>query len=116
MLCLILVLIILILSIVYWYSTIPKNIPPQGPISLPFIGHPIRQYGGKLYLKLKEWGDKYGPMYSFYVQDQLVVVITDYELMKEAYLKQADFFVGKMNAYIMTKLNFNYGKETVMIE
>lgn len=106
---LLLAFVALVLGSIYWYATIPKNLPP-GPVNLPFIGHPVTRYGNKLYLKLHEWSGKFGPMVSFYVRNQLVIVLNDYELVKEAFLKQPETYSGKPVTYIGERLHFDHGE------
>lgn len=99
---------IFLLSSIYWYATIPNNLPP-GPFNLPFIGNSFKRIESELYKKLSKWSEIYGPIFSFYVGNQLIIAITDYELAKEAFVKQADAFTGKYQSWIINKLNFNHG-------
>lgn len=72
-------------------NTVPKNIPPMPEKPLIFIGH-ARAMKGDLRVKLKEWVAKSGNIVSFYLGKQLVVVLSSYDIMKEAFVKQADYF------------------------
>lgn len=86
--------VILVLLVVWWYGTIPKNIPP-GPRGLPIVGCALEVNPATAHLKLLEWAKKYGPIYSFYQATKLIVVLSDYEQMQEALQKQGEIFGGK---------------------
>ncbi|GFV86887.1 cytochrome P450 2A9 [Trichonephila clavipes] len=84
-------LFIILISI--WLATgkdIRKRLP--GPIALPIVGY-IPFMTQKPYIKLTELSKKYGPLYSLRLGSLDLVVITDYEIMKEAFSKDA--FMGK---------------------
>ncbi|GFY49996.1 cytochrome P450 2C28 [Trichonephila inaurata madagascariensis] len=67
-----------------------KRLP--GPIGLPIVGY-IPFMTRKPYVKLTELSKVYGPVYSVRLGSVNVVIITDYELMKEAFAKDA--FMGR---------------------
>ncbi|GFR19905.1 cytochrome P450 2A9 [Trichonephila clavata] len=67
-----------------------KRLP--GPIGLPIVGY-IPFLTKKSYIKLTELSKKYGPLYSIRLGSLDLVVITNYDIMKEAFSKDA--FMGK---------------------
>jgi len=89
--------ILAIASVIYWYWSIPKNLPP-GPLGLPFIGSSIEYWDASTqHLKLQENVKKYGPIFKFYIANKLVVVLGDYDTIQEAMIKQGDVFAGRPN-------------------
>ena len=72
----------------------PGGLPP-GPIALPFVGSIsiIRQCSKKRpHLVLYEIAKKYGKIMSIQIGHRLIVVLTGYDVIHEALVKQADVF------------------------
>lgn len=101
----------LIVASIYWYLSIPKNLPP-GPIGLPFVGSAIEYLDGrKQHLLLQENVKKYGPIFKLYIGNQLVIVLGNYEAIQEAIVKQGDVFSGRPQFYTgMPEKLRGYGK------
>ncbi|GFU45719.1 cytochrome P450 2J6 [Nephila pilipes] len=59
-----------------------KNLPP-GPRGLPVLGY-LPFLGSEAYRTLHNLTDKYGPIFSFYLGRKLVVVLGNYDVVKEA--------------------------------
>lgn len=93
----------LVLICSYIYNWIRSRNYPPGPHGLPVVGY-IPFLGEKPNLTLEILSKKYGDILSFYMGPQLIICISDYELIKEiinhpmtlARPPQAfDFLVGK---------------------
>lgn len=83
---------LLLLGIAWWYYRIPTGLPP-GPIGLPFIGSAIHTWKrSQIHITLFKWLDKYGPIYSFYVGHQLVVILGRWDLIQDAMIKQSETY------------------------
>ncbi len=109
-------------AVVYWYVTIPKNLPP-GPWGLPFLGtlvdkkHPARQFRN---MSIKHNSG----IVSCYIFNQLFVFINDTEVLKEVFVRQGDKVANK-NRTTLTELlkkddeallyRGNYGKISCII-
>ncbi|GIY18589.1 cytochrome P450 2A9 [Caerostris darwini] len=76
-----------------------------GPIGLPIVGY-IPFLTKKPYVKLTELSKIYGPVYSVRMGSRNVVVITDFEIVKEAFSKDA--FMGRP-----PELPFELSEETI---
>jgi hypothetical protein len=76
------------------YREMNKADAPPGPTQFPYLGRihdlPI-QY---MWIKLKEWGDRYGGAHGFYRTEMLgckVLVITDEKVAEDLLVKRAKF-------------------------
>lgn len=76
------------------YRSMNREDAPPGPTQYPYLGRihdlPI-QY---MWIKLKEWGDRYGGEYGFYRTEMLgckVLVITDEKVAEDLLVKRAKF-------------------------
>ncbi|GBO23700.1 Cytochrome P450 18a1 [Araneus ventricosus] len=81
-----------------------KKYPP-GPSGLPIVGY-YPFLTEKPYVKLTELSKIYGPVYSVRLGSRNVIIITDFEIMKEAFWK--DDFMGRP-----PDLPFELSKETI---
>ncbi|GBM71201.1 Cytochrome P450 2J2, partial [Araneus ventricosus] len=63
-----------------------KDLP--GPFAFPIIGS-LHLMSKKPYIKLTELSRKYGPLYRIRLGGINIVIITDFEIMKEAFSKDA---------------------------
>lgn len=87
------VLLVIVFLIGYWYVTIPGGIPP-GPLGLPLVGY-LPFMGRDPHVILDRLAMKYGQIFSVYFGNQLVIVLNNYESVKEALIKQAEIFSGR---------------------
>ncbi|KAH9489773.1 Cytochrome P450 2H2 [Bulinus truncatus] len=84
---------------------------PPGPIALPYIGNLLTlatagSNPSDIFMKMKE---KYGDIYSLRIGSTRFVVLSDHNLVKEAFIKQADIFSHRPydNMY-MIKVNIQH--------
>ncbi|XP_023216449.1 vitamin D 25-hydroxylase-like [Centruroides sculpturatus] len=78
---------LIILNVLKDYFLRPKNFP-SGPSGLPFVGY-LPFLGEEAYLKLHKLRLKYGGIFSVLLGSKRVVVLSSYDVMKEAYSKSA---------------------------
>ncbi|CAI4220804.1 unnamed protein product, partial [Auanema sp. JU1783] len=73
----------------YWKR---RNFPP-GPTPLPFLGNLLLlhkyQPGHEAFEVLKK---KYGPVFTFWFGNTPMIMVTDYTIMKDLFVKQAEHF------------------------
>ncbi|XP_067140643.1 vitamin D 25-hydroxylase-like isoform X1 [Centruroides vittatus] len=81
------VVILTILNVLKNYFSRPKNFPP-GPSGLPFVGY-LPFLGEEAHLKLHKLCSKYGEIFSVLLGSERIVVLSSYDVMKEAYSKSA---------------------------
>ena len=88
-----LLLFILVLLILCWKrrSQLPASFPP-GPTPLPLIGN-IHQVGFDLKSAFDGWRRRYGDVVGFQLGNQVSVVISDFDILNEAF--KDDRFCGR---------------------
>ncbi|XP_005100933.1 cytochrome P450 2B19 [Aplysia californica] len=95
-----LVFVIVVLGIVYFFvaGDHPDDAPPMPESPYPFLGHlPMMRKNPRE--KMKEWTEKSGNIFSIYIGSQLTVVLSGIEVLKEAFVKQADIFTDRPQLY-----------------
>ncbi|CAJ0593625.1 unnamed protein product [Cylicocyclus nassatus] len=71
---------------------------PKGPTPIPLFGNLLSVDFRRLHENLSEYSKKYGNVYTIWLPLPYVV-ITDYDLIKEAFAKKGDDFSGRTNAF-----------------
>ncbi|XP_005100937.1 cytochrome P450 2C15 [Aplysia californica] len=97
-----LVFVVLLLTLVYFFmprSNQPVNIPPIPQRPFPFLGH-FPMIAKNPRGKMEEWTAKSGNIFSIYIGNQLTVVLSGYDVMKEALVKQPDIFSDRPKLFI----------------
>lgn len=94
---LVFVLALLLLKLLLSYIGVPKNLPP-GPSGPPVVGY-LPHLGYAHPVGLQDIVRKYGPVSSFYLGQKLVLLLSSYEALKEAFVKQADTFAGRPDSF-----------------
>ncbi|KAI1705406.1 cytochrome p450 domain-containing protein [Ditylenchus destructor] len=92
-----LLIFILAFTFLLIYNNVWKriNLPP-GPAPLPLLGNRlafVRKAPG--YDPLIAWSKKYGPVFTFWLSETPIVAVTDYEIIKETFLKDGESYVGR---------------------
>uniref|UniRef100_T1JCH9 Cytochrome P450 n=1 Tax=Strigamia maritima TaxID=126957 RepID=T1JCH9_STRMM len=82
----------IITFLTYWMKN-GKNLPP-GPWGLPIFGY-IPFIRDPYHLAMTKLSEKYGNIISVYLGNVLVIVLNDYNAIKEAFVKQGHLFNGK---------------------
>jgi len=68
---------------------------PPGPFPLPFLGNLLSMDPARPQRSFQKWSKTYGPVFTFWMAGRPMVIITDYELMKDAMTKHGDQFSGR---------------------
>lgn len=97
-------------EVIWWYGSIPAKLPP-GPTGLPFLGSALDTWNASSILgKLLDWTKKYGPIFKFYVGNRLVIVLSNWDSIQEAFLKQGDAYNGRASAFALLPDDLNRNK------
>ncbi|XP_070620926.1 uncharacterized protein [Erythrolamprus reginae] len=68
---------------------------PPGPAPLPFLGNMHQVDVKELIPSLKELSKTYGPMYTFHLGSRPCLVLSGYQVLKEALIDKAEEFSGR---------------------
>nr|CAB3235724.1 cytochrome P450 2U1-like [Phallusia mammillata] len=90
----------------WWKKPHPKF--PPGPRGLPIVG--IAPFlGSEPQITFKKLGEKYGPVMSVRMGMKDIVVLNTYEVINQAYVKQASEFSGRQDLFVYTQVTQDYG-------
>ncbi|XP_066294391.1 cytochrome P450 2U1-like [Branchiostoma lanceolatum] len=88
-----------------------NNLPPSPSGSWPVVGH-LLSLGRAPHLKLTEWRQQYGDVYTVRMGMEDVVVLNGYRVIKEALVDYKDAFSSRPNVYTFDLLT-GFGKDIV---
>ncbi|CAJ0593339.1 unnamed protein product [Cylicocyclus nassatus] len=71
---------------------------PKGPLPVPIFGNLLTVNAGKLHEQISDYAKDYGSVYTVWLPNP-TVVITDYDLIKEAFAKKGYDFAGRPQGY-----------------
>ncbi|XP_073497634.1 cytochrome P450 2C23-like isoform X2 [Phyllobates terribilis] len=84
-----------ILVFFYWkYAWERKKMPP-GPFPLPIVGNFLKIQKDGLVPSLTKMARTYGPIYTVYFGSRPIVVLTGYQMIKEALVEMGDGFLNR---------------------
>ena len=89
--------------LLYWYAIRkPSGLPPGPPVLIPGLGNILFPIGGDLRMNVRQLRKKYGDVFSFYLGAKLNIVISGYDAMNEAFVKNGDVFSDRPHIFITT--------------
>nr|CAB3235698.1 cytochrome P450 2U1-like [Phallusia mammillata] len=90
----------------WWKKPHPKF--PPGPRGLPIVGM-APFLGPEPQITFKKLGEKYGPVMSVRMGMKDIVVLNTYEVINQAYVKQANEFSGRQDFFVYKQVTQDYG-------
>lgn len=85
-------------------------LPPSPTVALPVIGH-LHLLDHDMRKVFRKYHKQLGDVYRLQFGERVAIVIAGYETIKEAFLKQGDYFARRPSMYITDRCNRNAGKK-----
>ncbi|XP_074525268.1 cytochrome P450 2J2-like [Halichoeres trimaculatus] len=86
--------VVFILTADYIKNRRPASFPP-GPWAFPIVGNMFSVDHNKAHESMTQFAGKYGDVYSLRMGQEWLVVLNGFEIIKEALVKQGDFFADR---------------------
>lgn len=102
---LVFVSVLLVVRFIQWLKYI-RTLPP-GPWGMPIFGYLHFIKGDQLHLQFSELAKKYGSIFSARLGNQLVVVLSDYRVIRDTFRRED--FTGRPHTEFINILD-GYGK------
>ncbi|OXB52411.1 hypothetical protein ASZ78_003592, partial [Callipepla squamata] len=94
-----------LLSIAQWRKRTGKGKMPEGPAPFPIVGNILQVKPKNLAKSLEKLSEKYGPVFSVQLGPTPVVVLSGYEVVKEALIDRGDEFAARGHMPIGDRAN-----------
>ena len=78
----------------YVFSWKRRGLPPGPKYRLPLIGH-LHLMNADMRICLRKFRKQYGDVYSLYLGSKLTIIISGYDALKDAFLKNGDTFSNR---------------------
>lgn len=95
-------------------KTYSPPLPPSPGVSLPIIGH-LHLLKKDHKESFREFRKKLGDVYSLQFGNKLVVVLSGYDTIKEAFKTKGDQFPNRGNLPILDKVTRNMGELSIRV-
>ncbi|GMT23770.1 hypothetical protein PFISCL1PPCAC_15067, partial [Pristionchus fissidentatus] len=94
-------------ALLYYIFTFYQNVSkyPKGPFPLPFIGNLLMLKSRNLHDNIRELSSQFGPIFTLFIPMPMVV-IADYEGVKEAFVVKGDDFVDRPDQVVDKRFMF----------
>ena len=107
-------LIISILYVVIFYIRVACGGLPSGPLPLPLLGN-LPQLGRDIHLSFSRIRRNYKDVFTVYIVNQPVVILTSYEAVREAFVANGDKTSGRPSLSVVDIIHQgNNGKYTTL--
>lgn len=112
-----LVICIVVLTLLWLRSRRPADFPP-GPTPLPLLGNIPTLVGGNLDLLVitRNLRKQHGNLFSLSVGPYWIVFVNGYDLLKEAFVKNADVLSDRPDTFSIKVLSEERGKVSLQYE
>ncbi|KAL3125474.1 hypothetical protein niasHT_009923 [Heterodera trifolii] len=83
-------------AFLFWHFVWKRRDLPPGPVPLPLVGNGLTIERSKCpYAIYQQWARQFGPIYTIWLGELPVVVVADFQLMRELFVKDGDTFAGR---------------------
>nr|CAD2154430.1 unnamed protein product [Meloidogyne enterolobii] len=81
-------------TLLFWNFVWKRKGLPPGPIPLPIFGNAF-SINNSIYEQFQIWAKEYGPVYTIWLGEDPTVIVTDYEIMRDLFVKEGDVYAGR---------------------
>ncbi|KAF7627337.1 hypothetical protein Mgra_00009378 [Meloidogyne graminicola] len=81
-------------TLVFWNFVWKRKGLPPGPTPLPLFGNAFA-INNSIYEKFQKWSKEYGPVYTVWLGEDPTVMVTDYEIMRDLFVKEGEVYAGR---------------------
>ncbi|CAK5090473.1 unnamed protein product [Meloidogyne enterolobii] len=81
-------------TLLFWNFVWKRKGLPPGPIPLPIFGNTF-SINNSLYEQFQIWAKEYGPVFTIWLGEDPTVIVTDYEIMRDLFIKEGDIYAGR---------------------
>ncbi|CAK5090474.1 unnamed protein product [Meloidogyne enterolobii] len=81
-------------TVLFWNFVWKRKGLPPGPIPLPIFGNAF-SINNSIYEQFQIWAKEYGPVYTIWLGEDPTVIVTDYEIMRDLFIKEGDVYAGR---------------------
>ncbi|CAK5079413.1 unnamed protein product [Meloidogyne enterolobii] len=81
-------------TLLFWNFVWKRKGLPPGPVPLPIFGNAF-SINKSIYEKFQIWAKEYGPVYTIWIGEDPTVIVTDYEIMRDLFIKEGEVFAGR---------------------
>ena len=104
---------VIVVKLILDHFTTNKNLPP-GPFPLPIIGNAHKLAADSRHIDLMKLEKQYGKVFRLYLGNQLVVIVSGGEALKEVLVTKSADFAGRPNLY--TSQVYSKGKAIALAD
>nr|CAD2168816.1 unnamed protein product [Meloidogyne enterolobii] len=81
-------------TLLFWNFVWKRKGLPPGPVPLPIFGNAFSM-NNSIYEQFQIWAKEYGPVYTIWIGEDPTVIVTDYEIMRDLFIKEGDIYAGR---------------------
>uniref|UniRef100_A0A914MIN4 Uncharacterized protein n=1 Tax=Meloidogyne incognita TaxID=6306 RepID=A0A914MIN4_MELIC len=81
-------------TLLFWNFVWKRKGLPPGPTPLPIFGNAF-SINNSIYEQFQIWAKEYGPVYTIWLGEEPTVIVTDYEIMRDLFIKEGDIYAGR---------------------
>ena len=98
----------ILLHYIFFSKRYYPSLPPAPKLWFPIIGH-LHLLEQDMRKPFRKYRKQLGDVYTLYFGGRLAIIISGYDVLREAFLKNGDVFAGRPSLYITDRARRNLG-------
>jgi cytochrome P450 len=86
--------VLVVFFFLYHFHLKRRHLPP-GPMPLPIVGNLLSMDPSAPHVTIANWAQVYGPIFTCWIGAKPAIMVTGYDEMKEAFVKQGDNYAAR---------------------